>query len=65
MSHFEDELDKIRIEIYEELKGLSNADSSKLVGERARKIAEQYRIKIIMASLGETSSVVPAVLVSH
>ena len=47
MNNFEDELNKIRVEIYEELKDLSNAESARIVNERARKIAEQFNIKII------------------
>ena len=65
MSNFENELDKIRVDIYEELKGMTNAESSKLIGERGRKIAEQYHIKIITESPGKTSSVAPSVLASH
>ena len=47
MSRFEDELDKIRVEMYEELKDLSNAESAKVIGERVRKTVEQFHIKII------------------
>ena len=47
MNNFEEELNKIRVEIYEELKNLTNEESSKLIGERARKIAEQFNIRII------------------
>ena len=50
MNNFEDELDKIRIERYEEMKDLSNAEAVRIVNERARKIAEQYNIKIIAES---------------
>ena len=47
MSNFEDDLDKIRVQLYEEFKGMSNAESAKVIGERAKKVAEQYNIKII------------------
>ena len=50
MNSFEDELDKIRVELYEEWKDLSNAELAKLVNERARKVAEQYHIKVIAES---------------
>ena len=50
MDNFEDELDRIRVELYEEWKDLSNAELSKLLGEHAREIAEQYHIKIIPES---------------
>ena len=54
MDNFEEELNKIRIEIYEEWKGLSNAEIAKLVGEHAREIAEQYHLKIIPESPRKT-----------
>ena len=56
MTKFEEELDQIRIEIYEELKDLTNAESSKIIGERAREIAEQFQIKIIAESPKKASS---------
>lgn len=56
MSNFEDELDRIRVELYEELKGLTNAESAKIVGERAKKIAEQYKIRIVTESPRKRSS---------
>ena len=56
MSNFEDELDRIRVELYEELKGLTNAESAKIVGSRTKKIAEQYKIKIIAESPRRRSS---------
>ena len=56
MSNFEEELDKIRIGIYEELKGMTNAESSKIIGERAREIAEQFHIPMIAESPEKMSS---------
>ena len=56
MDNFKDELDKIRVELYEEWKDLSNAESAKLIGERARKITKQYHIKIIAESPRKTNS---------
>jgi hypothetical protein len=56
MSNFEEELDQIRIEIYEELKDLTNTESSKIIGDRAREIAEQYHITIIAESPRQTCS---------
>ena len=56
MDNFEDELNKIRVEIYEEMKNMTNEESSKLIGERARKIAEQFHIKIIAETLMKASA---------
>ena len=50
LNNFEDELDKIRVELYEEWKDLPDAELSKLLGEHAREIAEQYHIKTIAES---------------
>ena len=55
MSNFEEELDKIRVEIYEEWKGLSNAEIAKLVRERTREIVKQYNIKTIPESYRKAS----------
>jgi len=54
--NFEDELDRIRIEIYNEWKDLSSAEVAKLIGERTRKIAEQYHIELIEESPRKASS---------
>ena len=56
MDNFEDELDRIRVELYEEWKDLSDAELSKLIRERTQKIAEQYNIKIIPESYRKTST---------
>jgi len=54
-NHFEDELDKIRIALYEEFKDMSNEESARIIGERARKIAEEFHIKIIKESPRKSS----------
>jgi hypothetical protein len=47
MNNFEDQLDVIRAELYEETKDMTNADAARFVNETARPIAEKYGIKII------------------
>jgi hypothetical protein len=47
MNNFEDELDKIRIQLYEETKDLDKASLVKTVNSNAKKIADEFGIKII------------------
>ncbi|MDR3283898.1 MAG: hypothetical protein LBS97_01825 [Treponema sp.] len=47
MNNFEDQLDVIRAELYEETKNMTNADAARFVNETARPIAAKYGIKII------------------
>jgi hypothetical protein len=47
MTNFEDQLDVIRAELYEETKDMTNADAARFVNETARPIAAKYGIKII------------------
>ncbi|MCL2120478.1 MAG: hypothetical protein FWH27_18855 [Planctomycetaceae bacterium] len=44
------------MDIHEELKDLTNAESSRIIGERAREIAEQYHIEMIAESPRKTCS---------
>jgi hypothetical protein len=46
MKDFENELDEIRIKLYEETKGLDTEDIIKNVNYRAQKIAHEYGIYI-------------------
>jgi hypothetical protein len=43
---FEDELDAIRVKLYEETKGLDSAEFAKELNSRAKRIADKYGIKI-------------------
>ena len=54
--HFEDELNRIRVKIYEEIKDLTNEESAKLLNERARRIAEEFNITIIKETPMKASS---------
>jgi hypothetical protein len=47
MNNFEDQLDIIRAELYEETKDMTNAEAARFVNETARPIAAKYGIKII------------------
>jgi hypothetical protein len=44
---FEDMLDQIRIDMYEQTKGMSTADIADAVNERASLIAKQYGFIIV------------------
>ena len=46
MKNFEDELDKIRVELFEETKGMDKKDIIKSVNSHAYKIALEHGIKI-------------------
>ena len=47
MKDFEDELDKIRIALYEETKNMTNAEMVNFFNKRGKKIANQHGFKII------------------
>jgi hypothetical protein len=47
MNNFEDRLDVIRAELYEETKNMTNADAARFVNETARPVAAKYGITII------------------
>jgi hypothetical protein len=47
MNNFEDELDKIRVQLYEETKDLDKASLVKIVNSNAKKIADEFGIKIM------------------
>jgi hypothetical protein len=49
MNNFEDDLDRIRIQLYEETKNLDKALLVKTVNANAKKIADELGIKIIKA----------------
>ena len=49
---YEDQIDSIRVGIYEKTKDMSNVDAASVANEHARKIAEQYGIKMIRAESG-------------
>jgi hypothetical protein len=47
MNNFEDQLDKIRLELYEETKDMAKQDAINHVNDTAKRIAVKYGIKII------------------
>jgi transposase len=47
MNNFEDQLDEIRIKIYEKTKGMSKDEIIKSVNSSAQTIADRYGIHII------------------
>jgi hypothetical protein len=47
MNNFEDQLDKIRVELYEETKDMAKQDAINHVNNTAKRIAAKYGIKII------------------
>lgn len=44
---FENQLDKIRVELYERTEAMTNTEAVRVTNENAGKIAAQYGIKII------------------
>ncbi|MDR3047365.1 MAG: hypothetical protein LBU51_07110 [Bacteroidales bacterium] len=53
MNNFEDELDKIRVQLYEETKNMDKASLVKTVNANAKKIADEFGIKIIHNNIKE------------
>jgi len=51
MSDFEDQLDLIRIKLYDETKGMDKEDIIENVNSHAKKIAQQFGIKIEKSTL--------------
>ena len=47
MDKFEDQLDEIRLKLYEETANMSKNDAIKFVNDNARRIALKYGIKLI------------------
>ena len=43
---FENQLDIIRVDLYERTKGMTNDEAANVTNTNARKIAEQYGIKL-------------------
>ena len=47
---FENQLDIIRVDLYERTKNLTNSEVVRITNENARRIAEQYGIKLTKGS---------------
>lgn len=45
-NEFENQLDRIRVDLYEQTKNMTNSEVVRVTNENAKKIAEQYGIKI-------------------
>jgi len=44
---YEDVLDAIRVDLYEQTKDMTNSDAACVINEHAKKIAEEFGIKIV------------------
>jgi len=49
---FENQLDKIRVELYEQTKDMTNADAAKAANDHGQKLAAKYGIKIMKGAQG-------------
>ena len=49
--NFEDMLDAIRVDLYERTKDISNSEAARVINEDAKKIADQYGIKIVKGTI--------------
>jgi hypothetical protein len=47
MDNFENQLDKIRIQIFEETKNMENSEMTHMINEHARQIAKEFGIRMI------------------
>jgi len=46
-NEFENRLDAIRVELYEETRHMSNADAAKAINKSGRRIAGKYEIPLV------------------
>jgi len=51
VSDFENQIDDIRVSIYERTKDLANVEAATSTNDNARRIAEQYGIKIVKGGI--------------
>jgi len=54
VSDFENQIDDIRVEIYERTKDLANNEAANSTNDNARRVAEQHGIKIVKGVIGFT-----------
>ena len=54
MNDFENQLDKIRMEIYEQTKDMHNAESAKAANDLGKALAAKYGVKIVKGASGPT-----------
>ena len=47
MNDFENQLDKIRLEIYEQTKGMHNAETAKAANDYGNVLAAKYGIRVV------------------
>ena len=47
MNDFENQLDTIRVEIYEQTKHMSNAEAVKAANDHGRELAAKYGVKVV------------------
>jgi hypothetical protein len=50
---FENQLDAIRVELYEKTKGMSNAAAADQTNANGKRIAEKYGITLIKSGVGQ------------
>ena len=46
IDHYEDEIDRIRLELFEENKSLSTEEFTKKINQNAKRIADRYGLKV-------------------
>ena len=52
MNDFENQLDKIRVEIHEQTKNMKNAEAVKAANDHGKALAVKYGIKIVKGNPG-------------
>jgi hypothetical protein len=57
---FENQLDAIRIELYEQTKDMSSAEAVKAINENGKKIAAKYGIAVVKSNGHRPTSVAKA-----
>ncbi|MDR3131425.1 MAG: hypothetical protein LBU18_07750 [Treponema sp.] len=58
MNNYEDQLDEIRIKLYEEMNGLKKNEIIRMVNSHAQKVAQEFGIHIIKEPIENYSQIV-------
>jgi hypothetical protein len=58
MNNYEDQLDEIRIKLYEETNGLEKDEIIRMVNSHAKKVAQEFGIRIINEPIENYSQIV-------
>jgi hypothetical protein len=61
MNDFENQLDKIRVDLYEQTKNMDNSEAVKAANDYGNALAAKYGIKIVKGATGSLEKSVSAI----